>query len=650
MTENKGWRHGLLVTQTSALFARLLAAAVFIALLASSGTPARSDRSASTAPSRTGNALALERSMPPQSASEKFAQLSDQFMKDSLAMSPVSASTAGYHKHTDPKTGKTIELDALLDDMSLGAFAKQRAFYAEWQQRFHTETPVASLAPEDAADWHLIDDQIGLSLLELDHIQGYRHHPTVPVELIGNAIFLPLSQSYAPKDVRLGHVLSRISEIPRLLDQVKQYLSDADPIFVNTAIQENEGNIDLIQNTVAGEISPGSPLKAEYDRVAPPALDALKNFNQWLRDDLGKRKSRLTWRLGKDFYDQKFKLVMETSVTPAEVLSDAEQELTAVRAEMLQLALPLHAQMYPGHGDHSDLSGRERENRIIGEVLEKISEDHPQRDHLQQTIEDDLEGIKQFIREKKIVSLSPRDNLKVIPTPPFMRGIYSVAGFQSAPPLEPKAEAQYWVTPIDASMPAAKAESKLREYNSWVLKWLSLHEALPGHYVQFEHLNSLQPERRRLLRSLYANGAYVEGWAEYASQVMMDEGYLNNDPRFRLEMRKIRLRLLANAILDVKMQTMGMTDAQAMDLMTKDAFQTQAEADGKLIRAKLSSTQLPTYYVGLREWLAFRKRYQAAAGKNFNMLKFHDAVLDEGPLPVPVVEKLIMPSATQRNQ
>jgi uncharacterized protein (DUF885 family) len=588
--------------------------------------------------------------MPAQSASEKFAQLSDQFMKDSLAMSPVSASAAGYHKHLDPKTGKTIELDALLDDMSLAAFAKQRAFYAEWLQRFRTETPVASLAPEDAADWHLIDDQIGLNLLELDHIQGYRHHPTVPVELIGNAIFFPLSQSYASKDVRLGHALSRIGPIPRLLDQVKKYLSDADPIFVNTAIEENEGNIDLIQNTVAGEISPGSPLKAEYDKAAPPAVAALKNFNQWLKDDLGKHKSRLDWRLGKNLYDQKFKLVMETPVTPSEVLADAEQELKTVRAEMLQLALPLHAQMYPGHGDHSDLTGRERENRIIGEVLEKISEDHPQRDHLQQTIEDDLEGIKQFIREKKIVSLSARDNLKVIPTPPFMRGIYSVAGFQSAPPLEPQAEAQFWVTPIDPSMPDAKAESKLREYNSLVLKWLCLHEALPGHYVQFEHLNSLQPERRRLLRSLYSNGAYVEGWAEYGAQVMMDEGYLNHDPRFLLEMRKIRLRLLANAILDVKMQTMGMTDAQAMDLMTKDAFQTQAEADGKLIRAKLSSTQLPTYYVGLREWLAFRKRYQAAAGKNFDMLKFHDAVLNEGPLPVPVVERLIMPTATRKKQ
>ena len=586
--------------------------------------------------------------MPAQSQSEKFAQLSDRFMKDSLALAPTSASTAGYHKHIDPKTGKTIELDALLDDMSLGSTARQRAFYAGWRERFRTETPVASLDAQDAADWRLIDDQIGLNLLEYDHIQSYLHHPTVPVELVGNAIFLPLSQSYAPKDVRVGHVLSRIGQIPRLIDQVRQYLSDADPIFISTAIQENEGNIDLIRSTVAGEIVPGSPLKTEYDKVAPPAIASLKNFNQWLRDDLAKRRSRLDWRLGKDLYDQKFKLVMETSVTPEEVLAGAEQELQGVRAEMLQLALPMHAQMYPGHKDHSDLTGRERENRIIGEVLEKISDDHPRPDQLQQVIQADLETITQFIREKKIVSLSSRDNMKVIPTPPFMRGIYSVAGFQSAPPLEPKAEAQYWVTPIDASVPADKAESKLREYNTWVLKWLSLHEALPGHYVQAEHLNNLQPERRRLLRALYANGAYVEGWAEYGAQVMMDEGFLNNDPRFRLEMRKIRLRLLANAILDVKMQTMGMSDEQAMDLMTKDAFQTQAEAEGKLTRAKLSSTQLPTYYVGLREWLSFRERYQAAAGKSFDMLKFHDEVLDEGSLPVPVVEKLIMPTASQK--
>ncbi|HZU45564.1 MAG TPA: DUF885 domain-containing protein [Terriglobales bacterium] len=581
------------------------------------------------------------------SAPNKFAELSDQFMKESLALSPVSASQAGYHKHVDPKTGKTIELDAMLDDLSQEGMNQQRAFYAAWRDRFRSETPASSLSAEDAADWQLIDDQIGLALLEFDKIQNYKHNPTQTVELIGNALFLPLTETYAPHDVRVGHVLARMREIPRALNQTKEYLSDADPIFVKTAIEENDGNIDLIQDMVAKEIPANSPLKAQYDEVAPSAIAALKEYSKWLQDDLGKRPSKLTWRLGKEKYDEKFALVMETPVTPEQLLADAESDLKSVRAEMLQLALPMHKQMYPTHGDHSNLQGRERENVIIGEVLQKISDDHCKPDQLQATIEADLESIKQFIREKKIVSLSSRDNLKVIPTPPFMRGIYSVAGFHSAPPLEPQAEAEYWVTPIDPKTPPDKAESKLREYNNYTLKWLTIHEALPGHYIQFEHLNNIQPERRRLLRSLFGNGAYVEGWAEYIAQVMMDEGFMGNDPRFRMVMRKIRLRLLGNTILDVKMQTMNMSDADAMDLMTKDAFQTQAEAEGKLRRAKLSSTQLPTYYVGYREWMKLRKDYQAAAGKRFNMLKYHDMVLDEGPLPVHEVEKLVMPTAKQ---
>jgi uncharacterized protein (DUF885 family) len=580
-------------------------------------------------------------------ASKKFAALSDQFMKDSLAWSPVSASAAGYHSHMDPRSGRPIALDALLDDFSPESFATQRDFYADWRERFHKETPPSALDPEDAADWQLIDDQIGLNLLEFDHIQSYKHNPTVVVELIGNALFLPLTQNYASQDVRVGHVLSRVSQIPRLLAQVQPNLSDSDPVWISTAVEENAGNIDLIEHTLAAQIPAGSPLKAKYDADAPPAIKSLRDFSAWLQNSLAKQPSNLTWRLGKDFYDRKFALVMETRVTREEVLYDALKDMKSVRAEMLQIATPLHAQIYPDHGDHSDLGEHDRQNVIISEVLFKISDQHPTPDQLQPTIEADLVGITKFIREKNIVSLGSGDNLKVIPTPPFERGIYSVAGFHSAPPLEPKAEAQYWVTPIDPEMPAAKAESKLREYNDFTLQWLSIHEALPGHYVQAEHANNIQPERRRLLRSLYANGAYVEGWAEYIAQVMMDEGFLDNDPRFRMVMRKIRMRVISNAILDIKMHTMNMTDQEALDLMTKESFQTQAEADGKLLRVKLSSTQLPTYYVGIREWFALRQKYQAAAGENFDLLKFHDLVLDQGPLPVPVVEKLVMPSAKQ---
>ena len=204
--------------------------------------------------------------------------MTDQFVKDSLALSPVNASQAGYHKHLDPKTGKTIDLDAQLDDVSAQGVAAQAKFYRDWRQRFQTETPVAGLNAQDAADYRLIDDQIALNLLEFDQIQNYKHNPTVYVELLGNGLFLPLTQEYASKEVRVGDVISRIGQIPRFLDQAKSQLTDADPIFISTAVDENEGN-STWWTRVAAEIPAGSPLKAQYDKVAPAAKKALTDFN-----------------------------------------------------------------------------------------------------------------------------------------------------------------------------------------------------------------------------------------------------------------------------------------------------------------------------------------------------------------------------------
>ena len=576
-------------------------------------------------------------------ANTKFAQMTDQFVKDSLALSPVNASQAGYHKHKDPKNGKTIDLDAQLDDVSPQGVAAQEKFYRAWRHRFQTETPVASLNAQDAADYRLIDDQIALSLLDFEHIQSYKHNPTGYVELIGNAMFLPLTQEYASKEVRFGDVISRIGQIPRFIAQAQSELIDSDPIFISTAIEENEGNINLV-DSVAIDIPAGSLLKAQYDKVAPAAKKVLTDFNDWMTNDLAKRPaSGRTWRLGKEWYEEKFRYVMETSITPEQLLADAEAKVKAVRAEMLQLALPLYKQMYPGQDDYGTLPTRERENKIIAAVLNMISDEHPQRDQLIEAVKADVEGIKQFIREKRIVSLGSRENLKVIPTPEFMRGSYSVAGFHSAPPLEPTAEAQYWVTPIDPKMPEAKVESKLREYNNYTLKWLTIHEALPGHYVQAEHADDVEPPNRRVLRGIFGNGAYIEGWAEYIADVMTEEGYLDHSPKFGLVRRKILLRAISNSILDIRLQTMNMTDQQAMDLMLNDTFQTQAEAEGKLRRAKLTSTQLPTYFVGIRQWWELRKKYQAAKGSAFNLEEFHNKALDQGPLPIEYLEKIILP-------
>ena len=148
-------------------------------------------------------------------ANTKFAKLSEDFIHEVLAISPSNASQAGYHQHLDPATGKTVALDALLDDVSPAGIAEQRRIYSQFRERFHTETPLKSLGVEDAADWQLFDDQIAQNLLELDRIQNYKHNPTVYVELLGGALFQPLTDEYAPQDVRLGHILSRIEAIPR---------------------------------------------------------------------------------------------------------------------------------------------------------------------------------------------------------------------------------------------------------------------------------------------------------------------------------------------------------------------------------------------------------------------------------------------------
>ncbi len=594
-------------------------------------------------PAATPPAAAQRPASAAAQSNARFAQMCDQFVKDSLVLTPVTASQVGYHQHTDAKTGQTIRLDAQLDDVSPQAMAVQVRFYRQWRQRFQTETPLATLNAQDAADYRLIDDQIALNLLELETIQNYRHNPTVYVELIGNGLFLPITQSYASKEARLGDVISRIGQIPRFLEQAKAELIDADPIFISTATDENAGNLDLL-DTVAAEIPAGSHLKAEFDKTAPAAREALKSFDAWMKDDLARRPTNgRTWRLGKEWYASKFRSVMETSVTPEQLLSDAEAELTRLRAEMLEIALPLYRQMYPGQDEYATLPVEERENKIIGAVLDKIGDEHPQPDQLMATIKADVVNARQFIRQKKIVTLSDRDNLKVIPTPEFERGIFSVAGFHQAPALEPTAEAQYWVTPIDPKTPAAKVESKLREYNNYGLEWLTLHEALPGHYVQFEHANDVQPPMRRVLRTLFGNGAYVEGWAEYGADVMTEAGWDDSSPKFKLVRKKIWLRAVANTILDIRLQTMSMTDQEALDLMTKKCFQTQAEADGKLVRAKLSSTQLPTYFLGTRQWWALRKKYQAAKGSSFTLEEFHDRALDQGPLPIEYLEKILLP-------
>ena len=170
---------------------------------------------------------------------------------------------------------------------------------------------------------------------------------------------------------------------------------------------------------------------------------------------------------------------------------------------------------------------------------------------------------------------------------------------------------------------------------------ITIHEAMPGHYVQFEFANAVQPKSRRVLRSIFGNGPYVEGWALYTQQMMSDEGFENNSPELRLTMMKQLLRSIANAILDIRLQTMGMTEQQALDLMMNDTFQEMEEATGKFQRAQLSSCQLPMYFIGWRGWLDTRADYQKRKGSAFQLEQFQDAALKESAVPLPTLPALL---------
>lgn len=529
-----------------------------------------------------------------------------EYVYTTLSFSPVAANAAGFHRFAGDF------LDEMLDDYSESSLDKQRKFYHDFDHGFR-KIPRERISPQDQADYDLILDQIKLSLLDLDVIQAYKHNPTIYVESLGNALFTPYSLNYSKEDLRFYSIVRRLELVPKFLVVAKRNLVDSPEVWNRVAREENLGNIALID----GPIRAGCPqkLREAYDEAAAKAVAELKAFNTWLETDLSQRTS--DWRLGADFYAKRFPLVLANGDTPQALLADAESELVRVRAEMTKIA------------------GKEG----VKAMLNRIAQNHPTRETYFDTAAQDLVATTQFVRDRQLLKLGDTRNLKVIETPEFMRGIYSVGGFSPAPVLHPELRASYWLTPIPANWPAERVESKLREYNREGLALLTMHEAMPGHYVQFEFANLVEPRGRRVLRNVYANGPNVEGWAVYATQMLLEQGYRDHSPDLQMTFLKQQLRMIANTILDIRLHTMNMTEEQAMKLMIEDTYQEKEEAVGKLQRAKLTSIQLPTYFAGWRAIVKMRERQSKLPG--FTLRKFHDAVLGMGALPIPAVERLL---------
>ncbi|MGB9609373.1 MAG: DUF885 domain-containing protein [Bryobacteraceae bacterium] len=553
---------------------------------------------------------------------QDFFSMTGEFVRTTLALSPVSATSAGYHSH------QGVVLDEKLDDWTPAGVEARRRHWRSWRDRLN-RIEESKLGPEERADLGLMKNLCEAGLFDLDTEQGWKFNPTLYVELIGNALFTPYAVDYAPAAERWRHIVARLEAVPALLDAARANLESSNAVWTQTAIEENDGTIGLIEKELAPKVP--AELSHRFRAAASRATGSMRAFNAHLKTlkDSGPE----GWRLGPEKYERKFRIVFGGLTSPEQLLKQAEQDLVMLRREMFKTASPLHGKYFPRHRDPVDL------NLIVGEVLGRVSEKHPRPETYFQEAQKSLDEVREFLRAHgdQIVPLPPNDNLKIIETPPFMRGIYAVGGFNPAPPLQPELGAFYWLTPIPPDWPKERVESKLREYNDYGLRLLTLHEAIPGHWLQFEYAAQVQPAPRRVLRSLFGDGAYVEGWAVYATDLMVREGYLGGDPELRLVHYKQLLRAVANTILDIGLHTRNMTDQEALDLMIQRTFQEREEAEAKLRRAKLSSCQLPSYWAGFLAWKRLRAAAEAKEAASFRPGEFHRRALLEGALPMPVL-------------
>lgn len=557
-------------------------------------------------------------------------ELAQEFVYNTLSFSPTAASAAGLHEY------KGLQFDSLLDDISPAGLARQRDFYRDFNQRL-TKIDPEKLAPEDAADFAILQDRTDLGLLELERVQTPLHNPAYYVELLGNALSVPYLLEYAPPTDRYRDIIARLKLIPLFLQQASGNLLSIPSVWRQAALEENQGNIELVDKTLRGGAPPD--VRPDYDRAAAEALPALRKFQDLLTGKF-QYLDNYKWQLGSELYNRKFRHALEAGGSPQDMLASSEKELVGIRNRMYELALPLYRKLPAARNDLEKLDALQQQQIVIGAVLSQIADRHSTVESFLEDARKAVDEARGFLQQSGAAPLPESLNLHLEPTPAFEQFLYPVAKFVPAPALQPRLAAILRVTPVPADWPRDRAESKLRTENFEQLRLLALRQAFPGRYTQAQTSSAMQPDWRRLLRSVYADRAYVDGWAEYAVQLALDSGYRNHSPELALAFEQDQLRTTLDAALDVRLQTLDMSDREALNALRDIAFEDEQEAAERLRRAKMTSCQLPAAFVGWSKWLQARAGFQRQGMGAAD--EFHRRALREGAVPMSQLAPLLV--------
>jgi uncharacterized protein (DUF885 family) len=556
---------------------------------------------------------------------KSFEELSKRYLDEFPALSPVNATGLGDHR-----------FDHQLDQVSDEARTREAAFYRKWIAELEA-IDRSKLSRQQQVDRTLLLRRLRNDLWSLEELREWEWNPIAYTQLSGGAVYSLLAREFAPIETRLVSVAARLEQYPRLLEQVRTTLkAERTPrVHAETAIKQNRGVLSTIDEMVKPAMGslPDADRK-RLERAIVTATEAIETHQVWLEKEL-LPKTAGDARIGLKLFDEKLARTLDSKLTRQEIRERAEFELHRIRKEMYALA----GKALKARDPKFDLPAEptaDQQQEVIQKGINLAAAEIPPRDGVVAAAETSLEITTKFVREHDLITIPP-DPLRIIIMPEFQRGV-SVAYCDSPGALEVGQKTFYAVAPLPTDWSDEQCRSFLREYNIRSIHNLTVHEAMPGHFVQIA-LSNRNPSR---LRSLLSSGTFVEGWACYTEQMMSEEGFMKDDPLMRLVTLKWNLRTIANAILDQSLHVDGMNREEAMRLMTRDTFQEEREAAGKWVRAQVTSCQLSTYFVGYQEHRDLRRATEKAKGDKFSLKTYHDDVCSHGSPPVEFVKALVL--------
>jgi len=547
----------------------------------------------------------------------RFENYTNKFLNDLWKEEPEWATQQGYHVY-----------DSML--VIPDAASRTAAMYfanAELDSLKAYDTKV--LTPSHLTDYKMIENYLKSKQWQLESLKQYTWDPSA-YNVTGLIAFM-LASNDQPLDVRLQNIYKRMQQIPAYYEAAKTQLKDPVEELKALGIDQNMGGVyvfetDLVDSVKASSFSEEKKYKMML--AAKNASHAVKGYVDFLKSM--KSATPRSFRLGKDLYAKKFEFDIQSNLSAEETYKAAVERKAYLHGEMAKIS----RQLWPKYFGKKEMPADTLQ--LVGMVIDTLSTVHVKPQDFQSAIEKEIPLLVKFIKQKNLLDIDSSKPLVIRKEPGYMAGVAG-ASISAPGPYDKNGKTYYNVGSLEG-WPAEKSESYLREYNQYILQILCIHEAIPGHYTQLVYANRAPS----MIKSIFGNGAMVEGWAVYTEQMMLENGFGNNAPEMWLMWYKWHLRTVCNTILDYSVHAGDMTKEQAMHLLTKEAFQQQAEAEGKWKRVSVTSVQLTSYFAGYKAIYDLREKIKTKEGKDFNLRLFHEKFLSYGSAPVKYISDLML--------